>query len=90
MRSPISLSCLALFHSATIFAAAGGSAGIDVRDTRLLNDPAISKRNIAFVYAGDLWVANLDGTSVRRLTSDVGLESHPAFSPDGSLLAFSA
>ena len=90
MRSPISLSCLALFHWATIFASAAGSAGIDVRDTRLLNDPAISKRNIAFVYAGDLWIANLDGTSVRRLTSDVGLESHPAFSPDGSLVAFSA
>lgn len=57
---------------------------------RLLSDPAISNKNIAFVYGGDLWVADLDGNNVRRLTSDVGMESHPAFAPDGSLIAFSA
>ena len=25
--------------------------------------------HVAFVYAGDLWVANLDGSDVRRLTT---------------------
>ncbi len=64
--------------------------GVDVRDTRLLTQPAISKDHVAFVYAGDLWIAGSDGTNVRRLTSDVGVESHPAFSPDGTLIAFSA
>ncbi len=46
--------------------------------------------HVAFVYADDLWVADLDGTNVRRLTSDIGVESHPVFSPDGKTVAFSA
>jgi tricorn protease len=66
------------------------SAGaVDVSDTRLLSQPAISTTHVAFLYAGDLWVAGLDGTNVRRLTSGQGV-SRPAFSPDGTLIAFSA
>ena len=41
------------------------------------------------MYAGDLWVAGLDGRNVRRLTSVQGV-SNPAFSPDGTLVAFTA
>jgi tricorn protease len=52
--------------------------------------PAVSAKNIAFVYADDLWVADRDGKNPRRLTSDIGVESYPTFSPDGSLIAFSA
>jgi len=63
---------------------------IDTQDTVLLTQPAISNTHIAFVYANDLWVADSDGTDVRRLTSDEGVESNPAFSPDGMLIAFSA
>jgi len=63
---------------------------IDINDTKLLTQPAIGKANIAFVYANDLWVAGLEGKNVRRLTSDLGIEGYPAFSPDGSLLAFTA
>ena len=29
----------------------------DVRDTRLLHQPAVSGTHVAFVYADDLWVA---------------------------------
>jgi tricorn protease len=64
--------------------------GIDVRDTRMMTQPAIGKNRIAFSYANDLWTADLDGKNVRRLTSDLGLETNPAFSPDGELIAFSA
>lgn len=35
------------------------AGGIDINDTRLLAQPAISKNHIAFIYAGDLWVADL-------------------------------
>jgi tricorn protease len=62
----------------------------DTTDTRLLAMPAVSAKNIAFVYAEDLWVADLDGKNPRRLTSDLGVESHSVFSPDGQTLAFSA
>jgi len=64
--------------------------GIDIADTKLLHQPAMSEDHIAFVYAGDLWIADIDGQNVRRLTSDEGAESNPAFSPDGKLIAFSA
>jgi tricorn protease len=63
--------------------------GVDINDTKMLSQPAISKTNVAFVYAGDLWVADLDGKNVRRLTTDQGAEGNPAFSPDGRILAFS-
>ncbi len=83
---------------ATLLAAAAGLAAWapaacadpDPTDTRLLTMPAVSAKNIAFVYAEDLWVADLDGKNPRRLTSDVGVESNPVFSPDGETIAFSA
>jgi tricorn protease len=59
-------------------------------DTRLMHTPAISENHIAFIYAEDLWIADKDGSDPRRLTIDVGVESNPVFSPDGSLIAFSA
>jgi tricorn protease len=65
-------------------------ARVDVTDTRLLAQPAVSATHVAFVYAGDLWVTRHDGTDVRRLTTDDGQESNPAFSPDGRRVAFSA
>ena len=63
---------------------------IDIKDTKFLSQPAINENHIAFVYAGDLWVADSDGKNVRRLTSDDGIESSPVFSPNGKLIAFSA
>lgn len=65
-------------------------SGIDPKDTRLLEQPAISQDHIAFIYAHDLWVANADGSQPRRLTVDEGVESRPYFSPDGKHIAFSA
>jgi tricorn protease len=65
-------------------------SGIDPNDTRLMEQATISQDHIAFIYANDLWVANLDGSQARRLTVDEGLESSPHFSPDGKHIAFSA
>jgi tricorn protease len=61
---------------------------VDIHDTRLIADPALSADRIAFAYANDLWTARLDGTGVERLTSHPGIESGPRFSPDGRLVAF--
>jgi tricorn protease len=66
------------------------AGGPDTSDTRMLTQPAVSGTQIAFIYAADLWVCDLDGRNVRRLTGDLGRESNPKFSPDGSQIAFSA
>ena len=60
------------------------SADPDVRDTRLLSEPAVSATRIAFIYAGDLWIADLDGGNVRRLTTDVGSSRVRPSRPTGS------
>jgi tricorn protease len=65
-------------------------AQVNVKDTRLLHQPATNGTHVAFVYADDLWVARLDGSDLRRLTTDDGVESNPAFSPDGRQIAFTA
>jgi tricorn protease len=54
----------------------------------LLQRPAVSARQIAFVYADDIWIVGRDGGDAKRLTAGVGLESYPVFSPDGETLAF--
>ena len=59
-------------------------------NTKLLSDPALSNNKIAFVYAGDIWLANTDGSSPRRVASSSADESAPHFSPDGKWLAYSA
>ena len=64
--------------------------GIDPKDTRMLGRPAASASHVAFIYAEDLWVANIDGSQPRRLTIDEGIESNPFFSPDGKWIAFNA
>jgi tricorn protease len=68
----------------------GNTFGINTTDTRMMSQPAISAKHIAFIYAEDLWIANTDGSESRRLTVDEGIESDPYFSPDGKLIAFSA
>jgi tricorn protease len=58
--------------------------------TLMLRQPAISKHHLAFVYGGDLWLADRDGGNARRLTSHAASEFAPRFSPDGRQVAFSA
>src|SRR5262245_56692808 len=81
---------VALSLAAGLLAPATATAQPDTSDTRLLTMPAISAKQIAFVYADDLWVADRDGKNARRLTSDIGIEMNPVFSPDGKTIAFSA
>ena len=61
-----------------------------MQETLLLKQPTISADEIVFLYAGDLWIANLDGSHARRLTAQKGRKAAPLFSPDGSQIAFSA
>ncbi|WP_373330691.1 hypothetical protein [Salmonirosea aquatica] len=58
--------------------------------TRLVCQPTISAKPIVFVYADDLWLVDREGGDAHRLTTNIGSESNPHFSPDGQTLAFSA
>jgi tricorn protease len=54
----------------------------------LLQRPALSQTHIAFTFAGDLWLVSRTGGEATRLTTGVGIEFAPLFSPDGSQIAF--
>jgi tricorn protease len=54
----------------------------------LLRKPALSRTQIVFTYAGDLWTVPRDGGEAKRLTTAPGVETDAVFSPDGSLIAF--
>ena len=60
------------------------------QNTRLLRQPTLSKTDVVFVYAADLWKVPLNGGNAIRLTSDDGVESNPQFSKDGKWIAFTA
>lgn len=57
-------------------------------DARVLRFPAIYGEQIVFSFAGDLYTVNSDGGIARKLTSHVGYEMFPRFSPDGRYIAF--
>jgi len=54
----------------------------------LFRQPALSRAQIVFHYAGDLWIVGREGGEARRLTSGPGQEGYPFFSPDGNWIAF--
>jgi tricorn protease len=54
----------------------------------LLRQPTVSKTEVVFNYAGDLWTVGRDGGDARRLTSSAGSDTRARFSPDGSMIAF--
>jgi tricorn protease len=58
--------------------------------TRLLRQPSLSATHIAFTYGADIWVSDLNGQNVTRITSTPAVESNPHFSPDGKWIAFSS
>ena len=73
-----------------IFSAPSSANTTNDENTKLLSQPSVSENHIAFIYAEDLWIANLDGSNPIRLTIDEGVESNPIFSPDGTTIAFNA
>jgi tricorn protease len=66
----------------------GNTASAQGAAPLLLRQPAVSKTQIVFNYAGDLWIVSRDGGDARRLTSSVGQATNPSFSPDGAWIAF--
>jgi tricorn protease len=77
--------CLAAVLLATAHVAAGAAAD---PAPLLLQKPSVSRTHVVFSFAGDLWTVPRAGGDAQRLTSGVGRETEPSFSPDGSLVAF--
>ena len=84
MRKALPLVWFALVFVFTFLQAASAQSDPPL----LLRFPTVSKTQIVFNYAGDLWTVSRDGGDARRLTSGVGVETLPHFSPDGSMVAF--
>jgi tricorn protease len=84
---PVTL--LTLAAASTSIAADKATARTNRIDARMMRYADVSATQIAFVYAGDIWVAPRSGGVSTRLSSPRGEESFPRFSPDGSLIAFS-
>jgi tricorn protease len=55
-----------------------------------LRFPTINGETVVFGSEDDLWTVPASGGVARRLTSGIGVTSHPALSPDGSRLAFTS
>mgnify|MGYP001278387219 CR=1 FL=1 len=54
----------------------------------IFRQPTMNKTDIVFVFAGDLWKVPRTGGNAERLTSSIGSETNPIFSPDGNWIAF--
>ncbi len=64
-------------------------APVQATPALLLRNPSVSQTQIVFSSGDDLWIVDRSGGEAHRLTSDVGIETNPFFSPDGTLVAFS-
>jgi len=64
------------------------TAAVAASAPHIFQRPALSRDLIAFGYAGDLWTVPRSGGRATRLTTGVGIETSPAFSPDGTTIAF--
>ncbi len=64
------------------------SSAIATDKPLLLRHPTISRTQVVFGFANDLWIVSRDGGDAVRLTTGVGMEADPIFSPDGSQIAF--
>lgn len=96
----LSLLALATAAAAGAGLAASAAAGVpgsppaiadraDPADMRMLRMPDIHGNRVVFVYGGNLWTVAATGGEARRLTSAIGFETMPKFSPDGTQIAFS-
>jgi tricorn protease len=56
----------------------------------LLRNPSLSKDQIAFRYADDIWTVSRQGGEAERLTSNGKVTAGPYYSPDGASIAYSA
>ena len=57
-------------------------------EARLMRFPATNGKDVTFTYGGDLYTVPITGGEARKITSHVGYEMFPRYSPDGNSIAF--
>ncbi len=78
----IFLSVFPIFFGINIFAQTAANEPL------LIGRVAHNQTQIAFTYAGKIWLVPKNGGAARRLTNTEFEETNPVFSPDGTRLAF--
>src|SRR4051812_48530378 len=86
---PRPLTSMSRHHRSIALVAALATPVAAVAQTRMLRTPTVSKTQIAFAYANNIWTVDRAGGTARRVTSFQGTTENPKFSPDGTQLAFS-
>ncbi|MGA2692380.1 MAG: PDZ domain-containing protein [Opitutaceae bacterium] len=56
----------------------------------LLQEPSLSKTQIAFSFGGDIWIVGRSGGDAHRLAGSSGTSGGPVFSPDGGKVAYTS
>ena len=79
---------LALTSGLPMMLSAGSLAQDDSPHSGMFRFPDVSKTEVVFVYANDLWIVDKKGGTARPLASPPGQESFPKFNADGSSVAF--
>jgi tricorn protease len=82
MKRGITAAILLLFFTAGL-----GQVSF-AQEVTLFQKPTVNRTHIVFVYAGDLWIVPREGGDAKRLTTGIGEETDPYFSPDGAMIAF--
>jgi len=83
------LKSLSVFFQIVMLSVLSGGI-LMAQGTRLLRQPSLSSDKVTFIYGADVWVSDLEGKQVTRLTSTPAVESNPQFSPDGKTIAFTS
>lgn len=89
-RASTTLSQIVAITAMLFLTLQASAQGATASQTLLIHQPAVSANHIAFVYAGDIWLADRNGKNPTRLTTHPAEELMPVFSPDGKSIAFSA
>lgn len=79
IKKQVALSALALLLSFSLNAQV---------DAGLFRYPDVSGSQIVFTYANDIWIMPKQGGTASKLSSPMGVESFPKFSPDEKSIAF--
>jgi tricorn protease len=77
-----------IFLNILVLLIAAVSTSAQNETATLFRQPTVNRTDVVFSYAGDLWIVPKSGGDAKRLTTGIGMERDPYFSPDGATIAF--